>query len=382
MLLYLQCPTGISGDMFLAGLADLGLDLQPLQTIMQKTGFKLQLEAKKEHCQGLHGSRLMLEFDAEQPLRTLPEMTAVLHSLEVSAAVRDKTCQALERLANVEAEVHGIPVEQVHFHEVGAVDTLVDLLGAFWGLEQLGIEHVYCSPLPWFRGEVSCAHGLLPLPAPAVLRLLQGKPVYPTQFTQELITPTGCLLVDQIVQEFTPGPTGQIASAGTGWGSKKLGDMPNGLRMILFQGQSQSKDEEYIWILESNVDHLTGEELGAVFEPMFAAGALDVLYLPGIMKKNRSGGLLKVLCQNQDVHSVRDEFFRQTLTLGIREYQVRRTLLERQKSSRDTPWGPLQTKQIKWQGQSFERAEYEALLKLAEKTGRSVVQLRYMLWGS
>ncbi len=379
MLLYLQCPTGISGDMFLAGLADLGLDLHLLQDRLQEAGLELGVQAKKEKCQGLTGSRLLLDFEPGQPWRRLQDLLDILDKINVSTGVREKCKSALESLARVEAEVHGVDLDQVHFHELGAVDTLVDILGVFWGLEQMGIKQVYCSALPWFSGEIKCSHGALPLPAPAVIKLLRGKPVYPTRFEQELITPTGALLLDQIVQEFAPGPQGVLQASGIGWGSTELEGQANGLRLILYQNQGQ-KDTELVWVLESNMDHLTGEELGALFEPLLQAGALDILYLPGIMKKNRCGGLLQVICLQQDLSRVRLEFFRQTLTLGIRQYQVQRTILDRTQANRKTPWGQVRTKRVNWEGEELERAEYEALQELAQKSGRSMVQLRYMLW--
>ncbi|MFO8032268.1 MAG: nickel pincer cofactor biosynthesis protein LarC [Desulfohalobiaceae bacterium] len=380
MRLYLQCPTGLSGDMFLAGLADLGLDLAALQSILQQAGLEVSIQAQQESSQGLAGSRLHLDFAPGQPLRRLGDIEGILDKLQVQPWTRDKSKAAFQRLAQVEAEVHGVSMQDVHFHELGALDTLVDILGAFWGLEELGVQEVYCSALPWFSGEVESEHGRLPLPAPAVLRLLQDKPVYPTSWQKELITPTGALLVDQLVQEFSPGPHGVLKKTGMGLGSMELQGQANCLRLFLYETQD-TESQDRVWVLESNLDHLTGEELGAVFEPLFQAGALDVLYLPGIMKKNRCGGLLQVICRPGELHSVRQEFFRQTLTLGIRQYQVQRSVLERCQGSINTPWGRVQSKRLNLEGEKLERAEHEALQELASKTGRSLVQLRQMLWG-
>ncbi|MFP4392248.1 MAG: nickel pincer cofactor biosynthesis protein LarC [Desulfohalobiaceae bacterium] len=379
MRLYLQCPTGISGDMFLAGLADLGLDLAGLESILQQVGLEIKIQAEQDSKQGLAGSRLNLDFPPGQPLRHLGDIQDILNRLQLQPWIRDRSKSAFQRLAEVEAAVHGVPIEEVHFHELGALDTLVDVLGAFWGLGELGVQEIYCSALPWFSGEVECAHGRLPLPAPAVLELLQGKPVYPTSWQKELITPTGALLVDQLVHEFTAGPEGLLKGTGMGLGSMELEGQANCLRLFLYQEQGFEKQES-VWVLESNLDHLTGEELGAVFEPLFQAGALDVLYVPGIMKKNRCGGLLQVICSSDQLLSVRQEFFRQTLTLGIRQYQVQRSVLERCQGSIKTPWGRVRSKRFSFEGEELQRAEHEALQELARKTGRSLVQLRQMFW--
>ncbi|MFW6179359.1 MAG: nickel pincer cofactor biosynthesis protein LarC [Desulfohalobiaceae bacterium] len=380
MRLYMQCPTGISGDMFLAGLADLGLDLIPLQDILQQAGLEIAIQARHKRQHGLAGSSLELELPQGQPLRRLQDIEALLDKLQLPQQVRERSKQAFKRLAQVEAEAHGVSLQEVHFHELGAMDTLVDILGAFWGLQELGVREVYCSPLPWFTGEVDCEHGRLPLPAPAVVRLLQGKPVYPTSWHKELITPTGALLVDQLVQDFTPGPLGVLKDFGLGWGSMELGQQPNCLQLFMYEAQEDA-GQETVWVLESNLDHLTGEELGAVFEPLFQAGSLDVIYLPGIMKKNRCGGLLQVMCAPGDLQSVRQEFFRQTLSLGIRQYQVERCVLNRSQGSIGPPWGNVQSKRFCIAGEELERAEHEALQELARRSGRSLAQLRQMLWG-
>jgi len=276
----------------------------------------------------------------------------------------------------VEAGVHGCAVADVHFHEVGAVDTLVDVVGAFWALETLGVSRVTCSSLPWFSGTVRCAHGLMPLPAPATTVLLQGKPVYPTQFEGELITPTGALLLDRMVDEFTLGPAGRLERIGLGLGTMELPTV-NGLRLLLLAGDGPGL--ERIMVLETNVDHLTGEEIGGVFGVLLDAGALDVLFLPGVMKKNRPGGLLQVLCKPEDLARIRDLTFAQTLTLGLRMTETTRAVLPRAASARSTPWGEVSAKETEIEGQRYSRPEFEALQALAKRTGRSVAQLRYLL---
>jgi len=386
MHLYLQCPTGISGDMFLAAMADLGLDLGPLARLLTVAGVEVRIQTSQSRCCGLTGTRVQVEpLEAGSPLRSLDQIQPLITASGFSPAVKARAEQAFERLAQVEAEVHGIPLTQVHFHEVGAVDTLVDILGCFWALEALGLETVTCSSLPWFQGQVECAHGKLPLPAPATVQLLKGKPVFPTSYECELITPTGALIIDQITSGFGPAPMGRLLHCGTGWGHMDLSPTPNGLRVFVFarDGNAHYAEEEVerVMVLESNVDHLTGEEVGGLYAPLLEAGALDVIYLPGVMKKNRPGGLLQVMCRPRDLVQVQTCFVNQTMSLGLRRKEMERVVLPRREETRQTNLGTVDAKTASWQGEEWARPEFEALQELARKTGRSVVQLRYLLQG-
>ncbi len=374
--LHLDCPAGIAGDMFLAAMADLGVDLAPLRAAFAKAGVHVEITALDARDKGIRGKRLEILAPQSQPMRHLGELTAIVRALPFSERVRERSEDALTRLAEVEAGVHGCAVADVHFHEVGAVDTLVDVVGAFWALETLGIRRVTCSRLPWFSGTVRCAHGLIPLPAPATAVLLQGKPVYPTRFEGELITPTGALLLDRMVDDFTSGPNGRLERTGLGLGTMELPTV-NGLRLLLMAGEGLGL--ERIMVLETNVDHLTGEEIGGVFGVLLDAGALDVLFLPGVMKKNRPGGLLQVLCRPEDLGRIRDLTFAQTMTLGLRMTETTRAVLPRAASTRPTPWGEVSAKEAEIDGLRYARPEFEALQALAKRTGRSVTQLRYLL---
>ncbi len=374
--LHLDCPAGIAGDMFLAAMADLGVDLSLLGAAFGQAGVEARVTAQEARDKGIRGKRLNIFAPQAQPMRHLAELTAIVRALPFSARVRERSEDALNRLAEVEAGVHGCAVADVHFHEVGAVDTLVDVVGAFWALETLGIRRVTCSRLPWFSGTVRCAHGLMPLPAPATTVLLQGKPVYPTQFEGELITPTGALLLDRMVDEFVSGPVGRLERTGLGLGTMELPTV-NGLRVFLLAGDGP--ELERIVVLETNVDHLTGEEIGGVFGVLLDAGALDVLFLPGVMKKNRPGGLLQVLCRPEDLGRIRDLTFAQTMTLGLRMTETTRAVLPRAASTRTTPWGEVRAKETEIDGRRYARPEFEALQALAKRTGRSVAQLRYLL---
>ncbi|WP_084604765.1 nickel pincer cofactor biosynthesis protein LarC [Desulfonatronum thioautotrophicum] len=387
--LYLDCPSGISGDMLLAGMADLGLDLAPLERLFRQAGLEVQLGTVKDTRRGLAGKRLEIRSAVKQPLRRLPEITKLLGALGLPVEVFQRSKQSFERLAAVEAKVHGVDPSVIHFHEVGAVDTVVDVVGAFWGLYELGVTTVHASPLPWFRGQVHCAHGLLPLPAPAVVELLQGKPVFSTDHTVELVTPTGALLVDQLVDEFRSGPQGALQRCGIGLGSMELADQPNALRCQLYvpsppagpttKPYADTECTEEVIQFSTNIDHLTGEELGSCFDALFEAGALDVLFLPGMMKKNRPGGQLQVLCRPDHVANVQQAVFQQTLSLGVRRQRLERVVLPRREAFAETPLGKLSVKQADMEGNQYERPEFRALQELAQRTGRSVAQLRYLL---
>ena len=308
-----------------------------------------------------------------QPLRHLQQIEAVLDGLPLSRDVVNRSLRAFYRLAEAEAAVHGVDRESIHFHEVGASDTLVDVVGAFWAVERLGVSRVVCSELPWFEGSVDCEHGRLPLPAPATLELLKGKPVYPTRFREEIITPTGALILDQLAQTFQQGFSGCILRSGTGWGSLELEEAPNGLRAILFQGQEAER--ERIVVLESAMDHLTGEEMGNLYQELFRAGALDVIYFPGVMKKNRPAGMLQVLAPLREEAEVQRAFFRQSLTLGIRRREMERLVAPRRQTKMTTPWGPVEAKEVG----RVRRPEFEDLRRLSRETGYSVAELRCLL---
>lgn len=374
--LHLDCPAGIAGDMFLAAMAGLGVDFSPLEDAFAHAGVEVGIAVVDARDKGIAGKRMEIGALGAQPLRHLGDLVAIVHRLPLSAPVRARAEEAFGRLAEVEAAVHGCGLDTVHFHEVGAVDTLVDVVGAFWAMEALGVTRVTCSRLPWFTGTVRCDHGLVPLPAPATAALLQGKPVYPTQFEREIITPTGALLLDRAVDEFVPGPSGRVLGCGLGLGNMEL-DVVNGLRAFLLEGGGAVM--ERIVVLETNVDHLTGEEIGGVFAVLLDAGALDVLFLPGVMKKNRPGGLLQILCRPDDLPRIRDLVFAQTMTLGLRITETSRAVLPRAATTRPSPWGDLPAKETTVDGQRYTRPEFEALQALARRTGRSVAQLRYLM---
>lgn len=288
--LFLDCSHGMSGDMTLASLAHLGVDLSPLPGLLAQAGVACRLEVWQEERGGGPGCRVEVSWEAEgQPLRHPADIAAIFAAVPVADRVRHKALAVLEALTLAEAEAHGIAPEEVHFHEVGAVDTLVDILGACWALDQLGVERVTACALPWFGGSITCAHGKIPLPAPATANLMRGLPVYPTDAKTELVTPTGAALARVLVDEFVEGPEGRLLAMGTGYGARPA---PTGLRAWLVEAREPRQadhgqgGEEDVMQLECHLDHLTGEELGTALEQLAAAAdVLDVLWLPGTARR-------------------------------------------------------------------------------------------------
>ncbi len=389
MYIYCDCEAGISGDMFLAALCHLGLDLAPLQKLLEEAGIACDLSTWQECRAAGPGHRVDVSWPKEQPLRHPADIAAIFHKVHISPTVREKALAILDALTQAEAHAHAIPAEQVHFHEVGAIDTVVDILGAVWGLEQLGISHVLCSALPWFTGTIECEHGLLPLPAPATAFLLMGKPICHTWSQHEwlskseLVTPTGAALVHVLGKSFGAAPTGHRIQLGTGYGSRKA---PVGLRLWLMAEDDthalHGPRTELITQLESHIDHLTGEELGACISALSELPeVVDVLWLNGTGKKNRPHGLLRVLCQPEHKELVEEAFFKHTHSLGIRYITLERTILPRLESAVDianttTLTALLPAKEYRLGGEIWLRPESDALQERAHTLGLGMPALR------
>ncbi len=380
--LYAQCQYGISGDMFLAALCHLGLELKPLEKLLHEAGVQCSIDTWQENRAAGPGYRVDVQWPEAQPLRHPADIANIWQRMNISEHVREQAMLVLDGLTLAEAHAHSIPPEQVHFHEVGAVDTLVDILGAAWGMEQLGIEKLICSPLPWFSGTVECEHGIIPLPAPATAYLLQNKPTFPTNATSELITPTGAALVHGLCDDFAQGPNGTLLRMGTGYGSRPA---PTGLRLWLVKTEQGIKDgyevkEEYITQLETHIDHLTGEELGSAITSLSTMPeVVDVLCLSGTGKKNRPATLLRVLCLPQHVEAVRMALFTQTHTLGIRVQQISRWILPRTPDTvtlHNHGGNIVNAKAYSLNGDTWLRPEYEALSTLAKEKDCGVPAFR------
>ncbi len=380
MDLYLDCGNGISGDMTLAALVHLGLDIAPLASALARAGVNCRIETWPETRVGGPGRRVDVSWDEVQPLRHPADIAAVFAVLDMGGTARQRALAVLEALTLAEAEAHQIPPEEVHFHEVGAIDTLVDIAGACWGLEQLGVRRVTASPLPWFSGMVQCAHGLIPLPAPAAAWLMRGKPVRPTDAREELVTPTGAALVHVLVDEFTDGPLGVLRALGTGYGSRPA---RGGLRAWLAEPAPEAVSHarggrEQVLQLETHLDHLSGEELGMALTALAASPeVLDVLWLPGIGKKNRPAGLLRVLCRPEDEEGASLGVLRHTHSLGLRRQCLERLVLPREAAELIDAGERLEAKAYILEGRRYVRAEAEAVKSASARLGVGAPALRF-----
>ncbi len=290
-------------------------------------------------------------------------------------SVRQTSRRFFRRLGEAEAKVHGIDIDRVHFHEVGAIDAIVDLVGTAIGLNLLGVEKVLCSSLPLSRGMSECAHGALPLPAPATLKILQGVPVYDSHCDKELVTPTGATIAAELA-EFGPLPARPLGKTGYGVGGWKLEDRPNLLRGILYEDDGKVQERDQVQLLESNIDDSTPEQLGNLLELLFSAGALDAGYLPLQMKKNRPGNLLTVVSHPEQAEELATLIMRESSAIGVRSHLCDRFKLNRRSANVNTELGSARVKLI-FEGQQFLRLtpEYDDCRELARKTGQPLQQV-------
>ncbi len=364
--LYLDTFSGISGDMFLGLLLDLGLPLQRLQTELDKlplTGYQLKVDREQRH--GIAGSRLQVLHGEDHHHRSWSTIDKMLAESALAEQPKQLTRRFFRRLGEAEAKIHGVTIDQVHFHEVGAVDAIVDLSGAAIGLHLLGIEKLLCATLPLSRGMSRCAHGALPLPAPAVLELLRGLPVVDSGCDKELVTPTGATIVAELA-EICELPQLVIDRTGYGVGGWQLEDRPNLLRGILGETAVQQEQGDRVQLLESHIDDSTPEQLGYLLERLFAAGALDAAYSPLQMKKNRPGVRLTVVCEPGMAAELASLIMRESSAIGVRSSFCQRYKLHRRSTNISCELGEAQVKLL-YAGDSFLRlsAEYEDCRKLA-----------------
>ncbi len=368
-VLYLDTMAGISGDMFLGALLHLGYPLEILEAELKKlqlTGYTLT--AHQEKAQGIAATRVTVTTAPEKSIfRTLPQIQQCLFNSSLSPAITEKADAVFTRLARAEATVHNIAVEDVHFHEVGALDTIIDIVGVIAGLHYLSVEELYCSALPMPHGFVNCAHGRLPLPAPAVCELLTGIPCYGDPLDKELVTPTGAALVAELVTEFGAMPPMVMAKTGYGKGTHVFSDnRPNVLRVQ--QGRLvHAAEDQHVTILETHLDDWNGEMYPHLSERLMTAGALDVSLTPLLMKKGRPGYLLRVLCSHHLSFQLQNIIFTETSSLGLRIRTERRRTLPRKTVKVTTPWGSTTAKQVETPDGLRIYPEYETCRDLAKE---------------
>jgi uncharacterized protein (TIGR00299 family) protein len=368
---YFDCIAGASGDMILGALVDAGLTeavLRERLAALRLPDFELQCRRVVKN--GFRATKVDVLVAEDVPARHLAEIDAIVVDSDLAPALKEKALAVFHRLGEVEAGIHGISLDQVHLHELGGVDTIVDVVGALVGLEALGVRQVYASPLPLGRGFVRGAHGSIPLPAPATLALLEGVPVVGSDLEVELVTPTGAVLLTSLAAGFGPIPSMSLGAVGYGAGGRDL-PIPNVLRLLL--GESEGSADittETLAVLETNIDDLNPEIYDYIMARLFAARALDVFLSPIQMKKNRPATLLRLICRREDVEGLMSILFAETSTLGVREQLVTRHCLARAIHMLETPYGPVRVKVASWgDGQVKAAPEYEDCRRLAEASG-------------
>ncbi|MCC7475863.1 MAG: nickel pincer cofactor biosynthesis protein LarC [Pirellulales bacterium] len=377
---YFDCASGISGDMSLGALVDAGADLAAIQAGIDSLGLpgcRLVKSEVKKH--GFRATQVTVEHEPEHKHRHLHHIVAMIERSRLTAQQQELACRIFRKLAEAEAKVHGTTVEKVHFHEVGAVDSIADIVGVAMGLDLLGIERVCCSPIPTGRGFVEIAHGRCSIPAPATGELLRGVPIAPLDVEGELTTPTGAAIVAALAEEFGPLPAIVVEQIGYGAGQK---DFPLANVLRLFIGQdaravpttaATGMRRETIMVLETNLDNSTGEEIGHAVERLWAAGALDVSLTAIHMKKGRPGVLLSVQARPEQAEALMQMLFMEVPTLGIRRSTVERTVLPRSVCEVSTTWGNVLGKVVELPGGTRRFApEYESCRQLARQHGISL----------
>ena len=345
-LAYLDCASGISGDMTLGALVDAGADLTVIQAGIDSLGLaSCRLVASEVRRQAFRGVQIIVETEPEHTHRHLHHITAMIDRSRLTPRQKDLAGRIFLRLAEAEAKVHGTMIEKVHFHEVGAVDSIADIVGTAIGFDLLHVERLIASPVPTGHGFITIAHGRCSIPAPATAELLAGIPITASDVEAELTTPTGAAILAALADDFGPLPPMRIARIGYGAGSRDLKTQPNLLRLVLGEPADAAEGSvdslETVWALETELDDAAGELVGYCTGLLLAAGALDVYTTAVQMKKNRPGVLLTVLCRPADIERLETILFRQTPTLGVRRSAAKRRALARERHEVTTPWGPI-----------------------------------------
>jgi uncharacterized protein (TIGR00299 family) protein len=369
---YLECFSGISGDMFLGALVDAGVPLDLLQQTVAALNVGAILESSRVDRNGISATKIDVlvdgkkdvpreEFWAEQQThshedehrhshgRHLSAILKIIAAAPISDSAKSTASAIFSALGEAEAKVHNIPVEKVHFHEVGAADAIVDIVCAAVGAEALGVGQFLASPLNVGGGTVHCNHGVMPIPAPATLELLKGAPVYSGEVQKELVTPTGAAIVCTLAASFGPRPSMTIAEIGYGAGASNFRGHSNVLRLVVgetveLRDSTEDSADEEIAVLDANLDDLSPQIVGYAADRLLAAGALDVFTTPVQMKKGRPGTLLTVLAAPQDEAALRVILLEETTTLGVRSRREKRHVLKRRHESVQTPWGEVRIK--------------------------------------
>jgi uncharacterized protein (TIGR00299 family) protein len=369
--------------MFVGALLDAGLPLDRLSAELKKIplGF-YELKRTRAVRGHLVGTRIEIRIPVNQPGRKLGDIEELIVHSELSASVKQRVLDVFYHLAEAEGKLHNMPPAEVHFHEIGAMDSIIDIVGTCVGLELLDISELTCSPVNVGGGSVQAAHGSLPVPAPASLELLKDVPIYSSGVEGELVTPTGAALITTLAAGFGPIPAMKVERIGYGAGAREIPGQPNLARLLVGQSaaavmaQSGVPGDEVVSVIEANLDDMSPQLYGFFVDQALAAGALDVTCTPIQMKKNRPGILVSVLCTPETSDALAQLLFEQTTTIGVRIYEARRKVLDRELISVETPYGAVKVKVARRDGKVLNVApEYEDCQRLATEKGVPLKQV-------
>ena len=369
---YLDCFSGISGDMCLAALIDAGAPCNEIQSVIDsfQLGVRIEVRPVKKHA--FRGLGLKIDHSEQHVHRNLRDIHALIQRARMASTARELALRIFERIARAEALVHGTTIDQVHFHEVGAIDSIVDIVGVAVAWDALGIERGIASPIPTGTGSIRIAHGVVQVPAPATAELLRGVPLAPCALPMEMTTPTGAALVRELVSDFGPMPGMQVGRIGYGAGTRDLDDRPNLLRVLIGESMrtpSRARDDSVV-VLETNLDDVTGEQIGFACEQLWRAGALEVFTTPIAMKKGRPGTLLTVLTKPDAQSKMIELMLLHTGSLGVRYRRQSRTVLPRARVDVNSPWGSVPGKVSQLPNGDVDFSpEYDACREIALREG-------------
>jgi uncharacterized protein (TIGR00299 family) protein len=359
--LYFDCFAGASGDMILGALVAAGVRPQELKdqlSLLGVSGYVIDFETVNRS--GISATHARVQTAPEHAHRHLSDILKIIYDSRLSENVKQRAAKIFSRLAQAEARVHNEPIEKIHFHEVGALDAIIDVVGAAICFDLLGIERFVSSALHVGSGMVDMDHGRFPVPPPAVTELLKGAPFYSSELKGELLTPTGAAIITTVCSEFGALPQLKLEQTGYGAGTREYEKFPNVLRVLIGETVNAQRGDVKLWMLETNVDDMSPQVFGHVMERAFELGALDCYFTPIQMKKNRPGVLLSVLCGEAEREVLLDLLFSETTTLGIRSYLVERRALERRTVRVETQYGPIDVKVAALNGHIVkEMPEYE-----------------------
>jgi uncharacterized protein (TIGR00299 family) protein len=384
-LLYFDCFSGASGDMILGALLDAGLPLDDLrgalgtlavdgESVWTERVMRAGITATKFQVRGeMHGAKPGHDHaHHHHSHRTLSEISKLIDGSALSAAGKERAKDLFAKIGEAEAAIHGTSTDKVHLHEVGALDSIIDIVGTVYALETLGIERIVSSPLNVGSGTVRTEHGLYPVPAPATARLLQGAPIYSGPQAAEMVTPTGALLVTSFAESFGPVPAMRLSTVGYGAGSRDLPDTPNVLRVLLGDVDSTAPSHA-VTVIEADIDDMNPQIFGALMDRLLAEGALDVYYTSIQMKKNRPGTLLTIVAAPEARERLTSTVFRETTTIGVRYREMTRECLDREKVTVETPLGPVRFKVAKRNGEVLNASpEFDDCARIAAATGTPI----------